>query len=151
MFNLQFTGRRVTPGFGAAAVYGQIQIGEFRETFISSVVSWTTEDYERQWRTGVRQIVEGAHLSALITSYVDPPSEAGLIWWPLYRLGQTVFVRNQFLPADDVVAAFSPMEPWTCVRPRMKVNADGDEISEWETDVDSLSRWLREKQRLLKG
>src|SRR5260370_12510682 len=82
---------------GVIALYGKIQIGEHVETFITSLVSWNPSLYEHHWLSALRRLLEGARTSALITSYVEPGLADHLMWWPLYREGDAVYVQNHML------------------------------------------------------
>ena len=45
---------------GVTAVYGKIQIGEFSETFVTSLVSWDRREYPRPKSTPLLQSTRGA-------------------------------------------------------------------------------------------
>src|SRR5687768_9816250 len=84
---------------GVRAVQGSIRIENYVETIIASLMSWSPKEYERHWLTAVQRVVDGGDRSALITSYVepthDPDPDDYLVWWPLFREGETVYVQNQ--------------------------------------------------------
>ena len=125
---------------------GKIVIGEFQETFVASLVFWTRDDYDRHWRKALERLISGADRSALITDYVEPPAhpttESHLMWWPLYRDGNAVYVQNHILFFGQLSLPFSPERPWDSVRDRQVVNRDGQKVSEWTTTIDDIKQFL---------
>jgi hypothetical protein len=148
MFDIYLT-EESAPGLdpGVRAVQGKIRIGDYFETIITSLISWTPKQYERHWLTAVQRVVEGGDRSALITSYVEPAHgpDDYLVWWPLYREGETVHIQNHMLFFAQLTGPFSPELFWTSVRDRRTVDDEGLAISEWTTTVDSLSTFLDRK------
>lgn len=162
MFDIHLTREIVTeeddPDF--KAVWGEIRIGAFRERFVSRVVSWSAEQYERQWESALRKIVTGSTPAALITDYVEPNLSSGnsLWWWILYREGDLVYIQNQLCilyrkgdsvyMQDQLVSSgpldlpFSPQRPWESIKERKIVAAEGSKISEWATTVESIEDCL---------
>jgi hypothetical protein len=132
---------------GVAAVYGRIHVGQFSETFVTSLVSWDRRQYEQHWADSLGRLLSGADRSALITSFVTPQLSDHLVWWPLYREGDAVHVQNQLLFYDQLGAPFFPSSPWSSVGERNTVNAEGRRISEWQTDVNSIRAFLERRGR----
>lgn len=95
MFDIYLTDE-VVPESDGLAVYGRIQIEEYTETFISSLVTWAPAQYELHWREACLRLV-GDRDAALICSYVEPPMSEFLVWWALYRDGEIVHVGNEVL------------------------------------------------------
>jgi hypothetical protein len=149
MFDIYLTKEIVPEGDpGVEAVYGKIRLGAHSETFIASLVFWTSERYEQHWKVAVRRLIRGEDRSVLITSYIEPnrfPDEH-LIWWPLYRVGTTVYIQNQLLFFDRLSRPFSVADPWTFVQARRTVNDDGDKISEWSVPIASFAEFLARRR-----
>lgn len=131
---------------GVPVFCGRIVIGEFQETFAASLVFWSREEYGLHWRKALERLVTIGDRSALITDYVEPPthpySGGYLIWWPLYRDGDAVYVQNQLLFFEQLSRPFSAHRPWDSVRDRHAVNEDGQKISEWVTTVEDIRHFL---------
>lgn len=125
---------------------GEIVIGNFRETFVGSLVFWSLEEYDFHWRKALERLIAVGDRSALITDYVEPPaypySGGHIIWWPLYRDGDAVYVQNQLLFFAHLSQPFSPERPWDSVRDRRVVNEDGQKISEWVTTAEDIRHFL---------
>jgi hypothetical protein len=141
MFEIRLTNEAV-PDSEGQAVYGRIQIEDYTETFVASLVSWTPDEYESQWYRACQRLVEGALESALVSSYVTPPTSEFFMWWPLYREGEIVHVRNELVPYSQLNKPFSVEAPWTSVRERKIATDEGLEISEWNTSIQSIQKFL---------
>jgi CdiI N-terminal domain len=144
MFDISLTDESVSElEAGVMAVYGQIRVGDFSETFVASLDSWNRDRYERHWKGAIAKIVDGSDRSALITSYVEPIHSTHLMWWPLYREKNSVYLQNPMLFYDQLKKPFSAEAPWDSVRERQTVSPEGKGISEWATDFDSLREFLQ--------
>ncbi len=110
------------------------------------IAYWSPDDYQRQWREGVRRILAGEPRSGLITSLYDPATARFIEWWPLFRDGDVVFVQNHLLFLDKLHGPFDPNDPYRHVRERRIVNDEGVRISEWRTTVEALRRFLEEEE-----
>jgi len=154
MFDIYLTEELVTEPVSEGrpdveALYGKIRIGEFQETFIASLFFWSRTQYEQHWRTALERIIAGATQSALITSYAEPPANVTgddyLVWWPLYREGDLVYVHNQLLFFRQLSRPFSVEHPWESIGERETVDDEGAQISEWITSVQSIRDCLARK------
>jgi hypothetical protein len=145
MFDIYFTNERV-PESDVEAGYGKIRIGNYVETFISSFVRWNGADYEHQWVDACERLISGQEQSALITSYVPPDSSDLLMWWPLYREGEVVHVRNELLFYSQTTVPFSVDSPWASIQERRKTNDEGLEISEWDISLACVHDFLARRR-----
>jgi hypothetical protein len=150
MFDIYLTDEHVRdPDDGDAnAVYGKLKIAGYSETFIASLAYWTHEQYERHWMIALDRIVSAEGRSALITSFVEPRTEGFLLWWPLYRDGDLVYIQNHILFFDQLSKPFSAEHFWESVGQRQIITPDeGIPISEWKTTVSDLRDCLRRKHQ----
>jgi hypothetical protein len=132
MFDIYLT-TEVVPESADHAVYGRIQIDEYTETFIASLVCWSPAQYREHWHEACRRLIDGMHQSALISSYVESSMSEYFVWWPLYRDGQVVHLRNEIMLYSQLSKSFLIEDPWASIRERKIRNDDGLEISEWDT------------------
>jgi hypothetical protein len=121
---------------------GLIIIGDFEERFEASLSYWSVKDYQRHWWQALERIKAGEIKSSLITNMYDPQTANFILWWPLYRDGQDVFVQNHVVPMDEINGTFDPVNPYVHVRDRETVNEDGKRISEWKTTVAEIEDYL---------
>ncbi len=142
-FSIEFTGERETvEDAGTKLPLARIAVGMFEEQFPVPVIYWSPDDYRRQWREGVRRIVEGDSKSGLITALSDPSTARFIEWWPLFRDADAVFVQNHLLFLETLREPFDPNHPYSHVRDRRVVDDEGNDISEWQTTVEALRRFL---------
>jgi len=126
-----------------AAATGLIVLGDWREDFLASLYQWSKEDYERQWRFAIRSFLEGEKKSALITEFLPPEVASHLVWWPMYLVGETVFVQNHLLVYDQLSLPFSLESVFSCVPERRTVSEEGQKISEWAVSLSDIRTFAR--------
>ena len=59
MFEIYLTDE-VLPESDGDAVYGTIQIEDYKETFVASLVRWTPAHYELHWREACQRLIRDA-------------------------------------------------------------------------------------------
>lgn len=149
-FHIGFTGEFVE-GDPDMAI-GEIRLGEDQESFRAFVGVWTVEDYKASWIAALRHLVGGATTSCLITSLTTPADGHFVTTWPLYRVGDDVYLQNRLLfheDPDHIVEAHAheldPYAPWESVDPRETIDEDGQQISEWALRVEDIQEFLDTK------
>lgn len=126
------------------ACWGMIMIGSFQERFLVPLDYWTASDYEGHWKQAATRILQSSTSSCMVTSMYDPATANFIIWWPMYRVGDTVFIQNQILFLDSLSSPFNPNDPFSSIPERRTINEDGEEISEWSVLVKDLESFLQE-------
>jgi hypothetical protein len=132
---------------------GKITLGDFEEEFVSSLYTWSKNDYESQWRLALNHLLLGDGKAALITEYISPEVSDRLLWWPTYREEQSVYFQEQILFFDNAPAPLTRLaEPFridrqfTYVHDRRTINEDGERISEWSVslaDIEAFTATLK--------
>ncbi|MFF8991692.1 hypothetical protein ACF09H_17455 [Streptomyces sp. NPDC014983] len=108
---------------------------------------WGVEQYQDNWVRALNILErEQDATSCLVASITDPVNSNFVFCWPLYRSGEAVFVQNSIILLDELAEAFIPDEPWCFVEPRSTVDADGNDISEWQTTIGEVREFLRTAQ-----
>jgi hypothetical protein len=124
------------------AALGRITIGDCDETFVSSLYRWSKEEYEVQWLHAIKSVLSGCEKAALIVEYLGP--EAGrLRWWPMYRIGNIVYLREQILFFDQLQEPFSLENAFSFVHDREEFDEDGNRLSEWAADLSEVEEFVR--------
>jgi hypothetical protein len=126
-----------------AAASGVLTLGDASEYFTASLYQWSKEDYERQWHDAVKVLLDGKDKAALITEYLGPEISSHLVWWPMYLVGNRVFLQNHLLFYDQLPKPFSVKAAFSFLRNRRATNAEGEAISEWSvalTEVEVFAR-----------
>ena len=81
---------------------GRLIIGDSQEEFAASLFLWSKENYQSQWRDAIGSLLQGRDRAALIVEYVGPEASGKLEWWPMYAVGETVFLQNHLLFYDQL-------------------------------------------------
>ena len=119
---------------------GEIQIGDFKETFEMPLVYWKIEDYQKQWQEGIERI-KTHDQSCLVAELQDPNQEPRAILWVLYKEGDKVYIRNRLLHGklfSDMLKneVFTVDTCYDFIKPR--VVTPGSTVSEWVIDLNDL-------------
>jgi hypothetical protein len=127
-----------------AMAHGLLVLGEAKEYFGSSLYRWSQKDYESQWRHAVKSLLNGGSKAALITEYVGGLEVAThLEWWPMYLVGNTVFVQDQLLFYDQLAEPFSVERAFSFLLDRRTENEEGKKISEWAVGISEVEDFAR--------
>jgi hypothetical protein len=123
---------------------GEIQIGNFRETFTIPVDYWTMQDYEKQWRAGIERI-KMYDQSCLIFEMEDPTKAPLANTWVLYKDGDVVHIQNHLLFGkrfSTMLKKKGPFTMQTCynfIKTRNTISkSTGMKISEWDIDLEAV-------------
>jgi hypothetical protein len=127
---------------GKKANWGLLRIGSYVERFVAAMDYWEVADYRRHWQQALTRIIKTSSNSGLITSMYDPAAANFIYWWPMYRVGDTVYFQNHILFLSELVIPFDPDDPFRFVPERTVVNEDGEEISEWSASIGDLESFL---------
>lgn len=122
--------------------YGEIVLDDERERFVSLIGFWSPRDYELQWRIGIRRLVREGQNSCLITSLHDPTEVDVINWWLLYPDGDVVHIQEALLLLAEHKINFSTSDPYASIPPRMTVDEDGNQISEWTLRMSDFELFL---------
>lgn len=107
---------------------------------------WSVDEYRQSWSRALLKLEEGeAPTSCLISSITDPDKSNFVFCWPLYRRGEKLFVQNSVIFLDGLEAKFDTENPWCSVERRQTIDDDGNQISEWSTEM-SYVREFRESE-----
>jgi hypothetical protein len=128
---------------GDSMAPGALKLGDFQEDFLASLSYWNPAAYRSQWQEASERLVEGKDRPALITSMHDPRTANFIVWWPLYRDGDSVHVHNQILFLDELVQPFDESDLYRAVPPRETKTDEGDPISEWTVRLSNIEEFLR--------
>lgn len=99
---------------------------------------WRREQYRQQWQSALDRIVSGQPTACLITGMYDPKSANFIMWWPMWREGEIVYIQNQILFMDKIRANFNENEPHQYIPKRATVTDEGEKISEWAVKVSDI-------------
>jgi hypothetical protein len=110
---------------------GNIQIGNWSESFFASASFWSEMMYFSQWKNSLDSILNGANTTALITSMRDPKTASFITWWTLHRFDREVVIHHQLFFVQDSFRHLHVSEWVNFISPYYKTDEDGQLISEW--------------------
>ena len=141
MFSLEFIAGPLAEN-GELSQRGRITLGDFSEQFISPLVFWTVADYERQWIEGARRIIDGGERSCFVTAMRESPFSGVVFLWPVYRVGQDVYLQHRLILPEHVNGSFDPLDPYAQIDRRETLSADGEQVSEWQVNLRDVARFV---------
>lgn len=120
----------------------QITINDFSEQIRMPLENWTQSEYIQQWKDAVARFESGFKTSALVTEMYNPENPRfALMWWLLYLEENTVYIRNGFLPYEQISKPFDIKNMYECIEERIPKSEDNDVSSEWAISFDELKEW----------
>jgi hypothetical protein len=137
--------REMTDGsqLGNAAQFGEIELGEYRETFTALIGFWSPRDYEDHWRQSLRRLVDEDMPTCLITSLHDPSVAEILQWWLLYPAAGVVRAQSALLPLRHLASPFDTRNPYGAIPQYRSKSVEGYDISEWTIPTVDVRAFLR--------
>lgn len=137
--------REMTDGsqIGNAARFGEIELGEYRETFTALIGFWSPRDYEEHWKRSLRRLVDEDMPTCLITSLHDPSVAEILHWWLLYPEADAVRAQNALLPLRQLANPLDTRNPYTAIPRYRSKSEEGYDISEWTIPTVDVRTFLR--------
>jgi hypothetical protein len=125
-----------TPG-----ALGSLMMGDSNERFCSSLYRWSQRDYESQWRQAINVLLNESFKAALIVEYTGTDASSHLEWWPMYKVGDSVYLQNQLLFYNQLPQPFSLDRPFMYLRNRETTDQAGRPISEWLVRLSEVERF----------
>jgi CdiI N-terminal domain len=120
---------------------GLLTMGNSKERFCSSLYHWSKRDYESQWRNAINVLLNESFKAALIVEYTGTDASSHLEWWPMYKVGDTVYLQNQLLFYNQLPEPFSLQRPFIYLRNRETTDQAGLPISEWLVRLSEVERF----------
>ena len=140
MFDIAFVGTEPElQDEGWYGLWGQLTIGDYRESFLASLSLWSRADYERQWVEAATRLVRGKERSAFFTS-------AFQFWWTMWSDGVTVRVHEELFTGERLEPLGSSpntsVTPYHLIDSYQSMTEDGEPISEWQLALDDIHAYL---------
>ncbi len=122
---------------------GVITIGDYSQSFVAPLVSWTRGDYERQWLQAAQRLL-GSPRS--VAGFVTQPL---WFWWPAWRADDTIVLTEAWLGAPSHPALHAadgdpgaaPYHVLANEAPRWQ-DEDGREVSRWAVSVNDMREFV---------
>jgi hypothetical protein len=117
---------------------GEITLGKFRETFHACSCYWREPEYAAHWLEAAERLLSAdGTASAFITSMDDPDRCDHIVWWPAWREGDSVVLRNQLMFWDELNVPFEPKAPLAHLPPRRYPDED-EKPAEWLVPIQDI-------------
>lgn len=129
---------RLISNVDSGPAQAEISIGDHLELAEVSLQYWQADRYRKQWRDALQGIVLGKPNGCLITGMHDPKNANFLMWWPMWRVGETVYVQNQILFMDKIREDFDEDKLERYIPKRITTTSEGEKISEWSVNVKDI-------------
>lgn len=141
MFAIEVLPDHPLPSFQSPpAVCVQVTINGFQEIAEVPLVYWSIQDYYSQWQRACTRVVAECVPSSLLMHVIGPPRKASSsLAWVLYPVAPVVYVQQTLIIKQDLRRLQNWNDVHGLVRPRAVVAEDGERISEWRTDLASVS------------
>jgi CdiI N-terminal domain len=120
---------------------GLLTMGNLKERFCSSLYHWSKRDYESQWRHAINVLLNESFKAALIVEYTGTDASSHLEWWPMYKVGDAVYLQNQLLFYNQLPEPFSLDRPFIYLRNRETTDQAGRPISEWLVRLSEVEQF----------
>lgn len=123
-------------------VPARIIIGDFSESLLIPLHYWSKSNYLGQWLDALDRIVgSDDSTAALVTEmYNSLKDHYALMWWPIYRLGDYVYVRNGYLNTSSLPNPVTFESLYTLI-PKRDPNIQSDGPSEWISTLANVKEF----------
>ncbi|MBS1987324.1 hypothetical protein JST99_05330 [Candidatus Dependentiae bacterium] len=125
---------------------GEIQIGDFKESFDIPLRYWSKKDYEKQWQDGIERL-KTHDQSCLVTAVMLTKTTPLAILWVLYKDGDIVHIQNKALFRSRFITMlkkefFTSQTCYNFITPRKTISeSTGMKISEWDVSLEEVVKY----------
>lgn len=120
---------------------GEIVIGEFRETFLSSLRCWKTADYKDQWQRALNLLLSNVETAVLVTS-IDGREEGPVTCWPIFKQGKFLLFQNRLIFPGEIELPISDTVLSSFIGKYKSESENDEHISEWQVPIESVASFL---------
>jgi len=150
-FQIQVISKKPKKMYGLLSHTGEITIGDYKETFVMPLNSWTLEEYKQQWKEGVDRL-KTHNESCLVNLIQNMNANPMVEMWTLHKVNNTVYIQQQLLNrmiAEELnipikISEFNSKTCYKFINHRIAnekghgVNEDGEELSEWNVNINDI-------------
>ena len=115
-----------------------IVIDNYTESLYLPLSYWSAEDYKKAWLNSLREGLASKDHAALAVSMYEPEHTNFIFTWVLYFEGMNVYLHNNIVFLDQC-RDFTIEQINNFVEPRTTYDEEGMKISEWHTDLKSVT------------
>ena len=140
-FSIKIVDENIVESYEIPCCVGEIQIGEFKETFEMPLEYWTMEGNQLQWRAGLERI-KTYDKSCLVAEIQDPKKAPHVNLWVLYRdtLANKIYIQNHLFFGKRFTKvlkgqSFNLDTCYSFIIPRKTESGGEFKVSEWEVEL----------------
>lgn len=115
-----------------------IVIDNYTESLYLPLSYWSADDYKKAWLISLREGLTSKNHAALAVSMYEPEQTNFIFTWVLYFEGMNVYLHNNIVFLDQC-RDFTIEQINKFVEPRTTHDEEGMKISEWHTDLKSVT------------
>ena len=124
------------------SIEGVIQLASYSECFVADLSTWTTEQYESQWREAARRLVDAESPACFVTSMHDPATAEVVNCWVAYPVERLLVFQETMIRASALMGLGATRDLHSLVRPRQVRTKEGRPISEWSIPRGDMALFL---------
>lgn len=122
--------------------FGIITVGDFSDTFSSSLEYWKREDYNRSWITSVKTLFN-TNFTVFFSDVGDPNRSSHFFGYAAFTLDEVVYFQHMIFLRDQY-DFWQIIDQKYSKRPSLiLVNEDGNRISTWACPVESIVEYFQ--------
>jgi len=130
MFRIRVHTPAIVDDAGLPHAAALLVVDSVRLRFRIDLRHWSIADYERQWKAGIRRLVEGEAISALMVRY-SARSDTAHLMWALWRVDAHVFVQPHCVLPWELEGPLDPGAPYNTIGDRLPVTEARLPLQEW--------------------
>jgi hypothetical protein len=122
---------------------GLLQLGSYKERFISNLVNWSRLQYVTEWRSALGRVLNGQP-AALVTDMWLPTQNSHLVWWPMWLVDSNIVFHNQllFFNQHDIRGEVHLGALFDLIGSRVAQDDEGNPLSEWSVPTTDIKEFL---------
>ncbi len=121
-----------------------LTLGEFRDGDCADLTHWSAKDYEHQWLSELKAVLNQREKGALIVCLHDPSYGARWMAWTMWRQAEHVVFQNQILFMLEDCPDVDPSRIWEHVADYQSHTDEGQRISEWVVPLSAIRHFIDE-------
>lgn len=120
---------------------GELVLNDRTEEFLAAVdpgSQWSKADYQKQWRDGLKRIVDGKRKSCLVISLPYREFADLFVFWSIHRIEGHVVFRMHVRSPDQLPRNFDPAKPYRIVPRRETVDRPRRTTAEYRIGISEI-------------
>lgn len=139
--------KELTDSDDESGLAGSLFFDGVGEYFHAPTRYWDRDGYLSQWREAFQRLLDGNEISVIITVMYKPEEANFLTFWPMYRVGDTVYFQEMLLFLEELDEPFDENNIYKSIAPRDPAKSDKKiqgvhAVSEWAVSIKDIKAAL---------